>query len=70
MVKESAISLGRPDPAKDHQHDPHAAVIDPEHGYTSLSVELEARMLPGNAGRRRFHAVLFDPIKLRGREPG
>ncbi len=70
MVKESAIGFGAPDPAGDHQHHPYAAVIDPEYWHASLSIKLEARMLPGNAVRRGLHTVPFDPIKLRRREPG
>lgn len=68
MIKDSAIGFGIADAAKNHEHDPYAAVVNPEHGYAGLSVELEPRVLPGNSRRRGFHVILFDPLELRGRE--
>ena len=70
VIEELAVPGVATDPAEDHQHDSYAPVIDPEHGQARLSVELETRMLPGNAGRCRFHVVLFDPIELRCGESG
>lgn len=69
MIEDSTVSFRFADPAENHQHHPNAVVVNPENRNAGLFVELEARIPPGNSGRRRFHAVLFDPIELRGREP-